>query len=191
MRSAWKTLGRLREGGAPEADASVYGRDEIQIALEAVQAIIAEPEASPTQAVEFARALMGQYRARDFVDVETFASSLSSVFQHYRRSLCRLAVDPMVGLPSEAKFPPSVQEVKEWLDRETGRLEYYRWRTAQVQQTQLAGPKPVPQIEPRVDPKRAAEILAAVVDSLPPSRPRKPNPTGVDHSIPYPIMKGE
>jgi hypothetical protein len=103
-----------------------------------------------------------QYRARDFVDAEVFASSLATVFQCYRKSLCRLAVDPMVGIPSEVKFPPSVQEVREWLDRETGRLEYYQWRATQVRAAQIAGPKKVepPPQEPRVGPERVAELLA-------------------------------
>ena len=162
MRSAWKTLIRLRQGGAANEVAPTFGRDDIQFAMEAVGAVLAEPEATPTHAVECARMLMGQYRARDFVDAEVFASSLSTVFQCYRKSLCRLAVDPMVGIPSEVKFPPSVQEVREWLDRETGRLEYYQWRATQVRAAQIAGPQEValPPQEPRVGPERVAELLA-------------------------------
>jgi hypothetical protein len=169
MRSAWKTFIRLRQGGAASEVAPTFGRDEVEFALEAVGAVLAEPESTPTQAVECARMLMGQYRARDFVDAEVFASSLSTVFQCYRKSLCRLAVDPMVGIPSEVKFPPSVQEVREWLDRETGRLDYYRWRATQVREAHLSGPKAVtaePQ-EPRVAPEKVAALLASLARPMP------------------------
>lgn len=172
MRSAWKTLSRLRQGGAANEVAATFSRDEVQFALEAVGAVIAEPEAPPTLAVECARMLMGQYRARDFVDAEVFASSLATVFQCYRKSLCRLAVDPMVGIPSEVKFPPSVQEVREWLDRETGRLDYYRWRVTQVAEAQAAGPKAVPPPpEPRVAPEKVAALLASLGRPMPADEP--------------------
>ena len=148
MRAAWKTLSQLRMGGQADEAASAYRPEEIKLALDAVVALADEPESSPVQSVEFARALMGQYRARDFVDVELFAASLASVFQHYQRSLCRLCVDPMVGLPSEVKFPPSVQEVKEWLDREQGRLGYYLWRVTQIREAQMGGSKMVKRLNP-------------------------------------------
>lgn len=180
MRSAWKTFIRLRQGGVASEVAPTFGREDVEFALEAVGAVLAEPEATPTHAVECARMLMGQYRARDFVDAEVFASSLATVFQCYRKSLCRLAVDPMVGIPSEVKFPPSVQEVREWLDRETGRLEYYQWRAAQVREAQAGGPKAVtsnPQ-EPRVAPEKVAALLTSLARPAPADEPSTGNVKG-------------
>lgn len=156
MLNAWKTLNLLRTGGEPEQDAKTYSVEDIVNALDAVTSFADEPPASPTQAVEFSRLLMGQYRARDFVDVKIFVSSLASVFQHYPRNLCRLAVDPMVGVPSEVKFPPSVQEVKAWLDRERDRLGYYLWRVTKIREAQI-GPRQV----------RATETGSAMLNGHP------------------------
>jgi hypothetical protein len=62
-----------------------------------------------------------------------------------------------------------VQEVREWLDRETGRLDYYRWRATQVREAHLSGPKAVtaePQ-EPRVAPEKVAALLASLARPMP------------------------
>lgn len=165
MRGAWKTLAGLRAGGRPDEVSGAYSAESLDHAIEAVQAVARDQDATPTQSVECARILMGQYRARDFVDAETFAASLATVFQHFPKTLCRLCIDPMVGLPSEVKFPPTVQEVREWLDRESGRLRYYEWRAREVRAAQLAGPKeaPKPDLEPRASPEAVAKILASVL----------------------------
>lgn len=165
MRSAWKTLADLRAGGAHDEVARCHSAESLENAIAAVQAMARDQNATPMQAVEAARSLMGQYRARDYVDAETFAASLATVFQHFPRTLCRLCVDPMVGLPSEVKFPPTVQEVREWLDREAGRLRYYEWRAKEVRAAQVADPKTVaalPAPEPRVNPERFAQLLASL-----------------------------
>lgn len=162
MRGAWKTLAGLRAGGRPDEVAGGYSAESLEHAIEAVQCVARDQDSTPSQAVEFARGLMGQYRARDFVDAETFAASLATVFQHFPKTLCRLCIDPMVGLPSEVKFPPTVQEVREWLDREAGRLRYYEWRASQVRDAQSAGPKEIAPPEPRVAPERIAQLLASL-----------------------------
>lgn len=196
MRDAWKTLAALRVGGPHEDAAACFPAESLEHAIEVVRAVARDRLATPTQSVEFARGLMGQYRARDFVDAETFAASLATVFQHFPRTLCRLCIDPMVGLPSEVRFPPTVQEVREWLDRETGRIRYYEWRAREVRAAQIAGPK-VAEIAP-MEPRVSLRSMAALVEMFAPKegervRRRHPgNPSGVDHSAPYYFnVKGE
>ncbi|MDQ0505965.1 hypothetical protein [Xanthobacter agilis] len=195
MRSAWKTLADLRVGGAHDEAARTHSAESLEQAIAALRIVTSDQNATPTQAVEFSRGLMGQYRARDFVDAETFAASLATVFQNFQRMLCRLCIDPMVGLPAESKFPPTVQEVREWLDREAGRLRYYEWRAKEVRAAQLAGPKAV--APPVVEPRASLDSVAALVAALAPKEGERvrrrhiPNPAGVDHSVPYPILRGE
>lgn len=139
MRSAWKTLGALRQGGDIDRAAAALSSQDLHNAMGALTLFADALNCSPTQAVECARLLMGQYRARDFVDPEIFAPALSSVFEAYPHPLCSLSVDPLVGLPSSSRFPPSVSEVREWLDREQGRLSYYFWRVQEVTKAQQGG----------------------------------------------------
>lgn len=132
MQGAWKTLESLRLGGKAEEVATAFSVEELHNAISAAACFSDEPQCTPTQAVECARMLMGQFRVRDLVDPEIFAASLSTVLQAYPRRLARLAVDPLVGIPAGATFPPAVGEVKTWLDREQGRLGYYLKRAQDV-----------------------------------------------------------
>ncbi|WP_298966182.1 hypothetical protein [uncultured Roseibium sp.] len=63
-----------------------------------------------------ATTLAGCFRAKDFANAKTFAAALSATFQQYPEAVGRIVVDPVNGLPSTNKFPPSIAEVREALD---------------------------------------------------------------------------
>lgn len=62
--------------------------------------------------------LAGCFRAKDFADPRTFAAALAATFQSFPEVCGRIVVDPVNGLPSTAKFPPSIAEVRTALDEQ-------------------------------------------------------------------------
>jgi len=74
------------------------------------------PKATNDEALNLARSLMALYRRADFIDVDVFSTAMCAVFADYPASIGRQAIDPVRGLPSRLKFPPSIAEIKEALD---------------------------------------------------------------------------
>jgi hypothetical protein len=78
---------------------------------EAAATIVAEERLSPSAALKRAKLLVGCYRARDFVDVETFVTALVANLCDYPECVVNLVTDPKHGLPATNTFCPAINEV--------------------------------------------------------------------------------
>lgn len=78
--------------------------------------------ADARKASELARMLMGCYRARDFVDPVQFAAALAVTFARHTEEVGLMVVDPTAGMPRTHRFPPSIAEVADELDRRSTHL---------------------------------------------------------------------
>lgn len=83
----------------------------------------------PKQATKMARVLLGCYRARDFVDVDMFATALVATLAQYPAPIVAMVVDPIKGMPRRFKFPPSLAEVADELEALDKRV-HLAWRGA-------------------------------------------------------------
>ena len=70
----------------------------------------------PAGALMLAKTLSGCFRSKDLADPKVFASALAAVFQNYPEAAGLMVIDPMHGLPSTAKFPPAIAEVRQAMD---------------------------------------------------------------------------
>lgn len=109
--------------------------------------------ASAEDASKLARQLMGCYRGRDFIDAETFAAALAMTLSAHPIEVARLVCDPLVGIPSRLKFPPSLAEVREEIEVETAKLKRVGRMVERARQ--WAPPEP-----PKAVPEQCAETLA-------------------------------
>lgn len=87
-----------------------------------------QPNATGDEAINLARSLMALYRKADFVDADMFSTAMCAVFAAYPASIGRQAIDPLKGLPSRLKFPPSIAEAKEALDEAMNRRRLIAYR---------------------------------------------------------------
>lgn len=71
---------------------------------------------NPLSAKEAALRLIGFYPTITASDPEIYASGLVHMFSQYPAHLVTEAVDPARGLPSLHDFPPSMKQVKDFLE---------------------------------------------------------------------------
>lgn len=76
-------------------------------------AVLAGDRTAPSAALKRAKILVGCYRARDFVDVETFITGLVANLCDYPECVVNLVTDPKHGLPATNTFCPAISEVVE------------------------------------------------------------------------------
>lgn len=87
-----------------------------------------------------------------------------------------------------AKFMPTGPELRDLLDQIAAPAREFRGKLHRLLNAQV---EPAPCRDgPRALPEAVAKLLASPAGDR--KRPRhRPNPAGVDHSIPYPMVKGE
>ncbi|MBF9234698.1 hypothetical protein [Microvirga alba] len=78
--------------------------------------------ADPIAAKEAAKAIVGSYRARDFVDPDTYLIGLIANLAQFPVVVIKLAADPVHGIPRKYKFVPSVAEVADELAALSARI---------------------------------------------------------------------
>lgn len=115
---------------------------------------------SAEDASRLARQLMGCYRGRDFIDAETFAAALAMTLSAHPIEVARLVCDPLVGIPSRLKFPPSLAEVREEIEVETAKLKRVG---RMVRRAREWVPPPTP---PAALPAAHCEVMQAKWDAL-------------------------
>ena len=68
---------------------------------------------SGSEAARAATVLLGCFRKGDAADPETYVKAITAIFSGYDEEIVRGAIDPRYGLPSKAKFLPTVSEVRD------------------------------------------------------------------------------
>ena len=67
----------------------------------------------PRDALEAATRLFGFYRASEASDPKTFIAGAAAILARYPVEIVRQVCNPVVGLPSESKWLPSLNEIRE------------------------------------------------------------------------------
>lgn len=71
---------------------------------------------APSLASKAAKQIVGCYRARDFVDVETYIASLIATLARYPEPIVKMGACINYGIPRKHKFLPTIAEVSDELD---------------------------------------------------------------------------
>lgn len=101
---------------------------------------------------------MALYRRADFDNFDIFSTALCAVFASYPASIGRQTIDPVKGLPSKLKFPPSIAEVKASLDEGIIRRKAIAYRAKILLDEQERRASEVKRAD--ISPERHAELLA-------------------------------
>ncbi len=81
------------------------------------------PLATPVEATDYAKQLLGFYPAREVNDAQAYAMGISAMFSAYPAKYVRAVCNPVTGLPSRLKWLPTLAETKEALEGEKLRRE--------------------------------------------------------------------
>lgn len=113
IASTKKSLADLAEAIMAPTDltmnCSLMAAEDCQALLSAT---VEQTPATPGEATQLVRTLMGQYRKTDFNDPDIFATALAANFADFPASIGRQVTDPTKGLAPTLKFPPSIAEVR-------------------------------------------------------------------------------
>jgi hypothetical protein len=93
-----------------------YSLDGCRTIVAIEEAIDAGERAPPTLASKAAQQIVGCYRARDCVDVETYIGALVATLARYPASVVKMAACIENGIPRKHKFVPTIAEVADHLD---------------------------------------------------------------------------
>lgn len=93
-----------------------YSLDGCRTIVAIEQAIDAGERAEPSLASKAAKQIIGCYRARDCVDVETYIAALVATLARYPGSVVKMAACIENGIPRKFKFVPTISEVADELD---------------------------------------------------------------------------
>ena len=96
---------------------------------------------------EAAERLIGFYPSITAADPRVYAAGLVAVFSIYKPHHLAKAVDPLVGLPSLYDFPPTMKQVREFLEPMAAREREMDERERRRQQQLLPAPKRNPEEE--------------------------------------------
>ena len=78
---------------------------------------MSEPTSETLQrAAEAAERLIGFYPSITASDAKVYAAGMVRVLAHYPEHLVDLAIDPFTGLPSLHDFPPTMKQIKAFLE---------------------------------------------------------------------------
>ncbi|MEZ0171041.1 hypothetical protein [Microvirga sp. TS319] len=80
------------------------------------------PPVPPKIAARYGKFITGCYRARDFVDADTFATALVATLVQHPEAVVSMASDPIHGIPRKFKFVPAISEVADELEAITARI---------------------------------------------------------------------
>ena len=81
------------------------------------------PLATPVEATDYAKQLLGFYPAREINDAQAYAMGISAMFSAYPAKYVRAVCNPVTGLPSRLKWLPTLADTKEALEGEKLRRE--------------------------------------------------------------------
>ena len=81
------------------------------------------PLATPVEATDYAKQLLGSYPAREVNDAQAYAMGISAMLSAYPAKYVRAVCNPVTGLPSRLKWLPTLAETKEALEGEKLRRE--------------------------------------------------------------------
>jgi hypothetical protein len=93
-----------------------YSLDGCRTIVAIEEAIDAGERAAPSLASKAAQQIIGCYRARDCVDVETYIGALVATLARYPAPLVKMAACIENGIPRKHKFVPTIAEVADHLD---------------------------------------------------------------------------
>lgn len=79
--------------------------------------------ATPVEATDSAKQLLGFYPAREVNDAQAYAMGISALFSAYPAKFVKAVCHPVTGLPSRLKWLPTLAEIKDALDGEKSRRE--------------------------------------------------------------------
>lgn len=83
------------------------------------EAIDAGERCPPSIASKAAKRIVGCYRARDCIDVETYLASLVATLARYPAAVVKMAACIENGIPRKHKFLPTIAEIADELDEMT------------------------------------------------------------------------
>jgi hypothetical protein len=126
-----------------------------------------QPECSAPEASNLGRMLMGYFRRGDFNDPEMFALGLAATFAEFPLTIGKQVVDPIKGLPSRLKFPPTIAEVREALDVALAKRRAIAYR-AQWMLDERQRREDEERNRAELSPERRAEIVARLAEMTKP-----------------------
>ena len=106
-------------------------------------------ESLPAAAAAAAR-LIGFYPTITASDPTIYATGLVQVFSRYPAHLVTAAVDPVTGLPSLHDFPPTMKQVRDFLEPRWQDECRIRQRIAEANRQRLPEPPPDPEADRRI-----------------------------------------
>jgi hypothetical protein len=93
-----------------------YDLDWCRTIVAIEETIDAGERAAPSLASQAAKRIVGCYRAKDFIDVETYLAALVATLARYPAPLVKMAACIENGIPRKHKFVPTIAEVADHLD---------------------------------------------------------------------------
>lgn len=87
------------------------------------QEVLRSPLASPKQAAEQGKRLLGSYPHAKPSDPEGYALAITAVLQQYPLAVIQECCDPRYGLARTREFTPTVACIVEWCDLKVKRLQ--------------------------------------------------------------------
>lgn len=106
--------------------------DECHAIVAMAAAVRSGAKCPPKTAAEYAKRIVGCYRARDWVDPEMFTMALVALLASYPTAVVAMVADPVRGVPRQFKFPPSISEVGDMLDTMRKRVDTAEFAAKQV-----------------------------------------------------------
>jgi hypothetical protein len=93
-----------------------YSLDGCRTIVAVEEAIDAGERSPPSLASKAAQQIVGCYRARDCIDVETYIAALVATLARYPAPVVKMAACIENGIPRKHKFVPTIAEVCDELD---------------------------------------------------------------------------
>lgn len=112
----WADLERvIAETARPAIDAKTLDRSACMAVVAMGEALGGGP-IDPKSASDAAKRIVGCYRARDFIDVDTFVVALVATLAQHPAVVVRMVADPLSGIPRKYKFAPAISEIADELE---------------------------------------------------------------------------
>lgn len=155
---------------ALEAYPENFGAHTTLVPVDACNDLIAAIRARQASCVSheahrYAGQLVGFYPAREVVDAKTYIAGMTALLAAYPEDFVKRVCDPVVGVPSQSKWLPTLAEVKTALETEKSRRDNIearaRWTVIESNRRQREAEE-----EAKYKPGTEADRKAAVEQAL-------------------------
>lgn len=138
--------------------------DECHAIIAMAASVRSGAKCPPKAAADYARRIVGCYRARDWVDPEMFTMALVGLLASYPAAVVAMVADPVRGIPRQFKFPPSIAEVGDMLDTMRKRVDTAEFAAKQVLGQSWLAKNRAP-VERLVAPERVDDVVSETAKS--------------------------